>query len=1023
MLTTSPVLVGRDEELALVEASLQAARQGAGRAVFLLGDAGIGKSRLASESAFRAVASGLAVLRGRSSATGAAMPFRPIAEALLSLFRIGGPPQDPELAPYRSALGGLVPEWRGANPPDGTTSLVETAEAVLRLLAAVGRDPSSGQEPGCLLVIEDLHDADAETLSVIEYLVDNLAGLPVFLLVTLRPGAGAADDLARAAGRRRSAVLAELRALTPDQVRLVAESCLGAGAGQLPQPLTDKLVQDSEGNPFVVEELLSGMVAANVLLGGADGWRVSGDLSIDVPATVVHSVAQRVGRLSPVGRELLHSAAVLGRRFALPVLKLVTGLDDRSLLVHLRAGIDAQLISPSGPVADWYEFRHALTTEALLADLLPGERADIAVRAAAAVEQAYPGLPGDWCQQVAVLRLTAGDTRGAALLFAQAGQAALRDGAVTSAVSLLEHAHALISGSGPSDEAGTVLEALIYTLVETGRLDRALELADTLPLTGPGALDDARAAALHTRLAWGAVSALRHEEAAARVALVRRLLGRFDSGSITPALDVVEANLVLAGFGEASRAGGAGGVSAADGTGSAVGTAGAGAAAGEAGEHRTSQAERLARRAADDAERAGLPEVACQALQFLALLERRHGFDRADACLERLLALATRHGLTTWRLDALLRLGANEFMRNGTSEQLARAHRAAVELGAIVLGHTAEATMASQAVFRGEYATARALTDRCAEATARLGHVDNHQYLLLTRAALAAHQGRRREMEQQLAEFHRWDGDRSLKMPLVFGNCRAMCSLLEEDREQALTELDNARAWEDENPTVFYFNGRYGLRPLLRALTGRATEAEHELVRLDPGAGLLWNRQFERLAYAVHQGRAGRTEEAERAVAQAREASAPFLMARHLGLRLVAEAALADGWGDPVPWLRTAEEYFHGAGVPAVASACRDLLRRAGATVPQRRSGSDRVPPELRRQGLTAREYEVLLLLGPRLGNQEIAGRLYISPRTVEKHVASLLTKTGQSHRAALCDYAARFGPVDADSSDEPLAR
>ncbi|MFF7633722.1 helix-turn-helix transcriptional regulator [Kitasatospora sp. NPDC008050] len=1008
MLTTSPVLVGRDEELALVEASLRAARQGAGRAVFLLGDAGIGKSRLASESAFRAVASGLAVLRGRSSAVGAAMPFRPIAEALLSLFRIGGPPQDPELAPYRSALSGLVPEWRGANPPDQTTSLVETAEAVLRLLAAVGRDPSSGQEPGCLLVIEDLHDADAETLSVIEYLVDNLAGLPVFLLVTLRPGAGAADDLARASGRRRSAVLAELRPLTPDQVRLVAESCLGAGAGQLPQPLTDKLVQDSEGNPFVVEELLSGMVAANVLRGGADGWRVSGDLSIDVPATVVHSVAQRVGRLSPVGRELLHSAAVLGRRFAVPVLKLVTGLDDRSLLVHLRAGIDAQLISPSGPVADWYEFRHALTTEALLADLLPGERAAIAVRAAAAVEQAYPGLPGDWCQQVAVLRLTAGDTRGAALLFAQAGQAALRDGAVTSAVSLLEHAHTLMSGTGPGEDAGTVLEVLVYTLVETGRLDRALQLADTLPLTGPGALNDARAAALHTRLAWGAVSALRHEEAAARVALVRRLLGRFDSASITPALDVVEANLVLAGLGAAGEPGGTGAASEAE---------------AEAGPARTNQAERLARRAADDAERAGLPEVACQALQFLALLERRHGFDRADACLERLLALATEHGLTTWRLDALLRLGANEFMRNGTGEQLARAHRAAVELGAIVLVHTAEATMASQAVFRGEYATARALTDRCAGATARLRHVDNHQYVLLTRAALAAHQGRRREMEQQLAEFHRWDGDRSLKMPLVFGHCRAMCSLLEEDREQALIEMDNARAWEDENPTVFYFNGRYGLRPLLRALTGRATEAEHELVRADPGAGLLWNRQFERLAYAVHQGRAGRTEEAERAVAQAREAAAPFLMARHLGLRLVAEAALADGWGDPVPWLRTAEEYFHGAGVPAVASACRDLLRRAGATIPQRRSGSDRVPPELRRQGLTAREYEVLLLLGPRLGNQEIAGRLYISPRTVEKHVASLLTKTGQTHRAALCDYAARFGPMDADPSDEPLAR
>jgi DNA-binding CsgD family transcriptional regulator len=175
----------------------------------------------------------------------------------------------------------------------------------------------------------------------------------------------------------------------------------------------------------------------------------------------------------------------------------------------------------------------------------------------------------------------------------------------------------------------------------------------------------------------------------------------------------------------------------------------------------------------------------------------------------------------------------------------------------------------------------------------------------------------------------------------------------------------------------------------------------------EPAAALPWNRQFERLGYAVHLGRAGRAAEALDAVEAAQEAARPFLMARRLGLRLVAEAALQDGWGDPVSWLRSAEEHFHTAGVPAVASACRDLLRRAGASIPQRRTGSAAVPAELRSQGLTVREYEVFLLLTTRLGNQEIAERLYISPRTVEKHVASLLAKTGHPHRSALCDYAA----------------
>src|SRR5690349_9554140 len=138
MIIASPVVVGRDEQLVLLDGALEAARHNRGGAVFLLGEAGIGKSRLAAECSYRAFTAGLAVLRGRSGATGGAMPFRPIAEALLSLFRVSGPPQDPELAPYRSALAGMLPEWRGGERPGEPPALIETAEAVLRVLASVG---------------------------------------------------------------------------------------------------------------------------------------------------------------------------------------------------------------------------------------------------------------------------------------------------------------------------------------------------------------------------------------------------------------------------------------------------------------------------------------------------------------------------------------------------------------------------------------------------------------------------------------------------------------------------------------------------------------------------------------------------------------------------------------------------------------------------------------------------------------------------------------------------------------------
>jgi DNA-binding CsgD family transcriptional regulator len=159
-------------------------------------------------------------------------------------------------------------------------------------------------------------------------------------------------------------------------------------------------------------------------------------------------------------------------------------------------------------------------------------------------------------------------------------------------------------------------------------------------------------------------------------------------------------------------------------------------------------------------------------------------------------------------------------------------------------------------------------------------------------------------------------------------------------------------------------------------------------------------------AHAVLLGRDGRIDEADAMAAEALETASLYPMARHLGLRLIAEPAHADGWGEPVNWLRQAEDYFHNADVQPVASACRSLMRQLGATVSQRRIGTDQVPANLRQLGITIREYEVCRLLVDRIGNKSIASRLHISPRTVEKHVASLMTKTQQPDREALSSFA-----------------
>ncbi|MFE2346649.1 helix-turn-helix transcriptional regulator [Kitasatospora cineracea] len=968
-MTSSPV-VGRDAELALADGLLSDARRHCGRALFLLGEAGIGKSRLAGECEFRAAALGLPVLRGRGSPSGSGTPFRPLAEALSSRFRIGGPPTDPALAPYRPALARLIPEWRPATAVGHPEGVLDLAEALLRLLAVIGR------EQGCVLVLEDLHDVDSETVAVLEYLVDNLAGLPVLLVGTLRPQPGPALDLVDAADRRRAASVATLRPLKPGAVRAIAAGCLGVPGAGVPAELVERLVASGDGNPYLVEELLAEMVGSGLLRwGGGGGWQVAGDLSTTVPATVVRGYRRRIELLEPGAQEAVLLAASLGARFSVATLQLVTGTADRLLFAQLRSAVEAGLIVPDPGAPDRYAFRHALTAEAVLASLPPAERAAIARQAAVGLQRADPELTDDRCQLVADLRIAAGDLADAALLYAEAGRRAQADGLSGTAVALLGRAHEL---ADPSARTG-IAESLLHALADAGQLDRALALVDSLAPAGAAALGPDARIALHTRLAWVAVAAERRADAVGQLAAARALLQDGGTPQQGAALAVVECGLALLP--------GQGGC--------------------------TAEAERKARAAAEVAEQTKLPVVACQAWQLLALLVRERGFDVADACLERMLAVAETHTLPLWRVEALTRLGANTYMRTGDIRRLEQAWEAANELGAIQLAQTAESVLAMNAVLRGDPRRAEEILARCLGASARMGNLGTRRYLLLVSATLGAHRGRRREMERGLLAFRQAGGAESQLTPVMLGLCRAFCALLEEDRTAARAELAAAAAWEALHPNVYYLAGRYGLSPLLEVLAGRAERADFAAVAANPAAGLAWNRQFLMLADAVLLGREGLGERAAGLVEDFRRHAVIFPTGHHLGLRLVAEAALADGWGDPAPWLQAAEEYFHQSEVPAVVGACRAMLRQAGVTVPQRRSGRELIPAELRAQGLTPREYEVLALLADRPGNQDIGRRLCISPRTVEKHIASLLQKTGLAGRAALSRLSAELASAD----------
>ena len=136
--------------------------------------------------------------------------------------------------------------------------------------------------------------------------------------------------------------------------------------------------------------------------------------------------------------------------------------------------------------------------------------------------------------------------------------------------------------------------------------------------------------------------------------------------------------------------------------------------------------------------------------------------------------------------------------------------------------------------------------------------------------------------------------------------------------------------------------------------------------------------------------------------AEADASLAPFPWWRHMARRLAAEAAVGHSWGEPATWLTPTLAFFEAAGHDRNVQACRALLRRAGAPVPRKGRGDASVPQVLRARGVTSREMDVLNLLARGLNNRAIAGRLFLSHRTVETHVASLMRKLDAGSRDEL---------------------
>jgi len=949
-------VVGRQAELATLLGAVEAASHGSGGAVFLAGEAGIGKTRLSGEAARFAADAGLLVLRGR--ATSPTVQFRPLSEALLSVLRRSGPPAEPELMPYRPALSRLVPEWRMERPSGVDDSPVVLAEAVLRLLVTIGRSH------GCLLVLEDLHDADADSLAVIDYLVDNVGREPVLVLGTVRTDPGAGLDLARAAGRRRAATIVDLGRLDDESVRALAAGCLDVPVGEVPGPVTQRLHRASDGVPLHVEELLIGMVGDRVLVRSGDGWRLAGLVPRHVPVSLAATLTERTDRVSPTARAVLRAAALLGPQFLASTAGGAVGVAGADLLACLRETVGARLVVPTAD-PDAYAFRHVLTAEALRAGLLPGELMDLSRRTAEAVEASRAAATNGWERLAAELWSTAGENHRAARLFGVVGRRAVAQGAVSTGVAVLERAMSMVGTDGPDDLVADLGEALVDAYADAGRVADAYDL-------GARFNDSAkpeRQAAMRLRLARVAAAAGHWEQGLGELREARRLLGAHMDAATRARIDAVAARLT---FGNPTPG-------------------------------RRPEAQRLAERALRAAEAADLPDVACSALEVLGRCARLRNLDEADALYARGLAIAEANNLVGPRLSLLFHLGTDDGIRHADPGRLRQALADTHEAGAVVTALNVQIELAIVATCRGDYETAATTAASCEETARRLRLTHTQLQVRGVRIMVAAHRARRSEVDALLPGFRELGGEDDDAASAVRGFGLALCHLQHEDLDRAMAELDHAAAIESARPAS-YLSYVSGPELLLSVLAGDAGAAECSAMARTAQVQAGWNRQFLHLARAVLHGRSGRRTAADRAFAEFMDASTPYPLARHLGLRLAAPEAIDHGWGDPVTWLRTAEAHFH-TTAPAVAQACRTILRQIGAPVPQHRRGSESVPMVARERGITVREYEVLRLVGDGMGNREIGQKLFLSPRTVEKHVANLMAKTGRADRTQLAAF------------------
>jgi len=375
--------VGREAELRLLTDAVADARAGRGRLVVVSGEAGIGKSRLTDEVAAHAKALGVRVLWGRCWEAGGAPAFWPWVQALRSLVRDADPDVLREqLGRTAPEVAHLLPELRELYPDLAEPAALDSDGARFRLFEATASflRSAAANEP-LVVVLDDVHAADAPSLLMLEFVVGELADARVLLLAAYRdpeldPGDPQAAALASLA-RRASARLTLHGLPRPEVATFVA-----ASAGVEPhESVVAAIADETEGNPLFVGEIVR-LLAAEGRLAEEVGssWRMA------IPETVKEVVGRRLRGLSDDCRETLDVASAIGREFPLELLEQVGGRAAGAELELLDEAVVARLVTDVPGSPGRLRFTHALVRDTLYDALAQGRRLELHRRIGEAIE-------------------------------------------------------------------------------------------------------------------------------------------------------------------------------------------------------------------------------------------------------------------------------------------------------------------------------------------------------------------------------------------------------------------------------------------------------------------------------------------------------------------------------------------------------------------------------------------------------------------------------------------------------------